>query len=196
MVGRPKSRARKLAAEGQPIPAGLLDHLTAREKTDTPRYRTPLPESFQDSASARYSPAIGQAIIDHSRRGHTLTAAAAILGLRKSTIYEWASSHPELSDALACAREVRQSFFEGELIDIAQRGGDATRFAAIKLALINSGEDWRDRSENAVSVQFSLAGLVAESLKLVGSQMIDATAVVALEQDEPAKSTDEPKNEA
>ena len=196
MVGRPKSRARKLAANGQPVPAHLLDHLTAREKTDTPRYRTPLPESFRHDFGAPYNPAICQHIVEHAKRGHTLTGTAAILGLRASTIINWAASNPELESALACAREVRQSFFEGELIDIAQRGGDATRFAAIKLALINAGEDWRDRSEAAVSVQFSLAGLVAESLKLVGSQMIDATAVVALEQDEPAKTTDEPKNEA
>jgi hypothetical protein len=187
MVGRPKSRARKLAAEGQPIPAGLLDHLTAREKTDTPRYRTPLPEVFRHDFGAPYNPAICQAIIEHSRRGHTLTATAAILGLRASTIINWASSNPELECALACARELRQAFFEGELIDIAQRGGDATRFAAIKMALINTGEDWRDRSENNVSVQFSLAGLVTESLKLVGSRTIESTAVGQLEQDEKPK---------
>ena len=64
---------------------------------------------------------------------------------------------------------------EGHLIDIVRRGGDSTRFAAVKFALINCGaEDWKQKLPDDLSVEFSLAALVDESLKLAQARMIGA----------------------
>ena len=176
MAGQPKSRAKKLAAlakDGtQTVRAAwLADQYTPKMPT-IETYRRGVP---------RYDQADFQAIIDtiieDACLGHTITATCALLGIPRSTLAEWERLNPELSAAFARAREIRQRFYEGHIIDITRRGGDSTRFSAAKLGVINAGEDWRDRSETSTNVTFSLAGLIGESMKLVTSPTIEGEVV-------------------
>ena len=109
-----------------------------------------------------------EAVIDDAALGHTLTATAALIGVTRQTIYDWREAHPEFADAIERARSLRQRFYEGHLIDLVRRGGDATRMSAVKLALVNcGGDEWKEKPIVETNLTFSLAGLIHESMKLV-----------------------------
>jgi hypothetical protein len=145
-------------------PLDALDRMRAAFESATAPYipDTPAP------SRAHYEPAICEIVIQKAMLGHTIGATAAFIGCSRTTLHDWASSHPELADALARAKSIRQSFYEGHLIDIARRGGDSTRMSAIKLGLLNvGGEDWKERLTAEHNVTFSLASLIEQSMKLV-----------------------------
>lgn len=107
-----------------------------------------------------------QVVLDQAALGHTIGATAALIGVTRSTILDWADRFPEFAEAVALAKGARQRFYEGHLIDIVRRGGDSTRFSAVKLGLINVGaEDWREKLGSDTNVTITLASLITESLK-------------------------------
>lgn len=140
----------------------------AFEAATAPYVPAPLPiEARQFVNRVTYRPEHCQMILDDAALGHTLGATAAVIGVTRSTLHDWVASHPELGDAIARAKSVRQRFYEGHAIDIARRGGDSTRMSAIKLGLLNvGGEDWKERLTAEHNVTFSLASLVKESMQL------------------------------
>ena len=118
-------------------------------------------------------------IIEDAINGHTLTATCALLGVPRTTMAEWERLYPALSSAVARAREIRQRFFEGHVIDMTRRGGDSTRFSAVKFALINAGDDWRDKSESSTNVTFTLAGLLGDAMKVVSPPTVEPVVIEA-----------------
>lgn len=58
-----------------------------------------------------YDHSMCERLIEFAAEGCTVVEMAARLGIRKSTLYEWAKdqSKPEFSDALACAREISEA---------------------------------------------------------------------------------------
>jgi hypothetical protein len=183
MVGRPKSRARKLAVEAVIKASDDPQLVEARQVLGLDAYIPKMPDRAKIGRPSTFDPAFSEIVLDDAIAGHSLTATAALLGVNPDTLQDWGRQFPTFGLVLARARSLRQRIFEGSLIDLVRRGGDSTRFAAVKFALINAGsDDWRDKTDAAVSVQFSLAGLVTESLKLVGSRTIEQ-----LEQDEKPK---------
>jgi hypothetical protein len=121
-----------------------------------------------------YDPKYCQTVLEHAALGHTLGATAALIGVTRSTLHEWASIHPEFSAAVARAKGARQLFYESHLIDMVRRGGDPTRMSAVKLGLLNvGGDDWKERLTSEHKVEVSWAALLQESLKpLEGSRTI------------------------
>ena len=94
----------------------------------------------------KYEPQHGEAIIAYMRDGYSLTAAAGKLLVSRDTVYEWASTHPEFSDALNAARAAAASWWEDRLRDVAEKGeGNAT--AAIFGLKNRAADEWRERQE-------------------------------------------------
>ena len=127
------------------------------------------PRSRRTRAAGRrpIGPSSAKTVLDDAALGHTLGATAALIGVARSTLSDWASVHPEFADALARAKGVRQRFYEGHLLDIARRGGDSTRMSAIKLGLLNvGGEDWKERLTAEHNVTFNLGDLIRRSMAL------------------------------
>lgn len=165
-------RGQKLERPKVPVshtPLAEMDRMRAAfESATAPYVPAPLPpEARQFGNRVVYRPEHCQMILDDAALGHTLGATAAIIGVTRATLHDWAASNPELLDAIARAKSVRQRFYEGHAIDIARRGGDSTRMSAIKLGLLNvGGEDWKERLTAEHNVTFSLADLVKQSMLL------------------------------
>ncbi len=152
-------------------------------------YTPTLPASATRKVGAppTYRPEMADTLLELSAQGHTIGAIAAVLGVARGTMNSWAASHAEFEEAYARGKGLRQFMYEGHLIDMVRRGGDSTRMSAVKLGLLNvGGEDWKERLTADHNVTFSLAGLIQESMKVVG-QTIDSTAVEL-----PAPDTDCP----
>ena len=76
---------------------------------------------------------------------------------------------------LARAREIRQRYFEGHFSDVVRRGGDSTRYAAIRAGLASCNtDDWREKPQADVSFTVNLAALVSDSLKISATTTIEA----------------------
>ena len=58
-------------------------------------------------ALSKYDPSFCQRVIDLAALGHTLGGTAALIGVSRSTLLDWAASKPEFGDAIARAKEVR-----------------------------------------------------------------------------------------
>jgi hypothetical protein len=172
MVGSPKKRARRraLPPPGQRI-LSLPQLDRARSESDS-HFAPYIPEPLAIVAHkfgrpTQYKSELCQVVIDDAVLGHTIGATAALIGVARSTLSDWAAVHSEFAEALALAKGVRQRMYEGHLIDMVRRGGDSTRMSAVKLGLLNvGGEDWKERLTGEHNVTISLASLVEESMKL------------------------------
>lgn len=86
-------------------------------------------------------------VIEHLGQGFTLAAFAGLIGASRDTIYEWASVHPEFSDAIKKGRAKGQHLWEERLANQAVTGAGNT--AAIIFAMKNLyQDDWADRIVN------------------------------------------------
>lgn len=63
----------------------------------------------------KYTAASAKALYESLAAGDSVTQFAASQGVSKSTIYLWADTHPEFSDALTRGQEASQAFWEGQL---------------------------------------------------------------------------------
>ena len=134
-----------------------------------------------------YSPELADKFLELSALGHTVGAIAAVLGVNRTTIYDWASSHPAFADAIARGNGARQFMYESHLIDIVRRGGDSTRMSAIKLGLLNvGGEDWKERLTAEHNVTFNLGDLIKQSMALDG-KVIEGQLIEQPKDDEPGR---------
>jgi hypothetical protein len=170
MVGSPKKRA--LPPLGQRIMS--LAQLDKARLEGDPHFAPYIPMApaivaRKGGRPTAYRPEFCEAVLDDALLGHSLGATAALIGVARSTLLDWAARHPEFSDAVALAQGIRQRFYEGHLIDIARRGGDSTRMSAIKLGLFNvGGQDWKDRITADHNVTFGLGDLIKQSMQLEG----------------------------
>lgn len=145
---------------------------------DTPIRYVPAMPKRRPGAPSKYEPRFCQTVIDDALLGHSLTGTAALLGIDRSTLNEWASEFPEFSKAIARAKAVRARGYEGELIDMRRNGGDAARFAAVKLGLTNTANDeWRERFEAKVDVNLTLADLITSAIKTIDGEVVTPPAL-------------------
>ena len=165
-----KPKAKPTARQAAPhTPMEELDKLRAVfQSAVAPYIPAPLPpEATQVGRPTNYRPEFCAVLLEDAALGHTLGATCAILGCARSTVNEWAASHPEFAEALARAKQIRQRFYEGHAIDIARRGGDSTRMSAVKLGLLNvGGEDGKERLTSGDTIVFSLGDLIKQSMQL------------------------------
>jgi transposase-like protein len=81
--------------------------------------------------------------------GHSVTAAAAQMGVVSSTIYNWAREHSEFSDALKRGMAARVLYLETKLLC----ANDAASVAAAMFALKNAcPEEWGEKHQVTTGV--------------------------------------------
>jgi hypothetical protein len=161
MPGSPKKRARREALKAAIAIGGATP--------DPYVAAMPSPEALKVGRATLYRREFCEIVINDAVLGHTLGATAALIGVARSTLSDWASAHPEFADAIERAKSIRQRFYEGHLIDIVRRGGDSTRFSAVKLGLINTGgDDWKDKLKADHSHTFSFGDLIKQSMQIEG----------------------------
>ena len=89
-------------------------------------------------------------VIDWGRAGKSITWMAAQLDVCRDTIYEWASVHPEFSDALTRTKAKAQAVWE----DMGQAGCMSPGFNGsvwAKSMAARFPEDWRDNKSLELS---------------------------------------------
>jgi hypothetical protein len=61
-------------------------------------------------------------LVDHMNKGYSFESFAGLIGVARSTIYEWVTSQPDFSDAKKAGFEASRLFWEKVGIDIAKTG--------------------------------------------------------------------------
>lgn len=63
----------------------------------------------------KYNDAMPDALFNAMKDGKSITQFAAMVGVSRSTVYEWADHHPAFSDALTRGKEASEAYWETEL---------------------------------------------------------------------------------
>ena len=91
-----------------------------------------------------YRPELGEAILKHMKVGYSLTAAAALEGIHRQRVYDWAKTHPEFADTISLARGARVAKLEGDLLSAPDGPTVTSRIFALKNA---DAVEWREKQE-------------------------------------------------
>lgn len=138
------------------------------------------PAAYVFGRPTAYDPRYCTTVVEAAESGHSLTGVAAIIGVNRDTITEWCSVYPDFSVACSRAKAIRALSYENELIDMKQKGGDNTRFQAVRFGMINvAPEEYKDRVAGDTTINITLATLIRDSMKTVNApsvNTIDATA--------------------
>lgn len=68
---------------------------------------------------SKYEEEYCEEAIDYvGNKGKSVTQLARHLQVAKSTVYLWAKQHPDFSDALTCARDWSEAYWEDKFIDM------------------------------------------------------------------------------
>lgn len=112
---------------------------------------------------SKYSEAYCEEMIQHMADGASIASFAAMIGVARSTINEWAEVHPEFSEALKIAKAKCAAWWEERLREIATKGGEGGAATATIFGLKNmASDDWRDKQEHQHGVTDALAELLKE----------------------------------
>lgn len=101
-----------------------------------------------------YDPAFCEKVVEWGALGKSIAWMAAELDVSRQSIYEWASVHPEFSDAIARAKEKAQKWWED--------AGQANMLMAPGAGTFNGSvwsrsmaarfpDDWREKTETALT---------------------------------------------
>lgn len=93
----------------------------------------------------KYDPKYCQEIKDFMADGGSVTEFAVHIGVSKATIYNWADDHSEFLDALTCAQEIGQAYWEKRLRTDLMISRDANA-PLVKLYFANRFK-WSDKTE-------------------------------------------------
>lgn len=92
----------------------------------------------------KYTPEIGQHLLDLMAQGFSITAAAGSLKISRETVYAWAKEKPEFSDALKSGRAARVYKLEQDLLSADAGPVVTSRIFALKNA---DAHEWREKQE-------------------------------------------------
>ena len=115
----------------------------------------------------KYDPAFCEKVIEWGNLGKSVAWFAAQLDVSKECVYNWAREYPEFSDALAVARAKSQSYWEDAGQDGMQTPGFNASIWSRSMAA-RFPDDWREKSETAVTGANGGAVEVAMTLEVIG----------------------------
>lgn len=92
----------------------------------------------------RYTDEMPDALFKAMDEGKSITQFAAMIGVNRSTIYEWAEHHTEFSDALTRGKEAGEAYWETELQDMMY--SKDVNAPLVKLYFANRF-NWSDKTE-------------------------------------------------
>jgi len=140
-----------------------------------------------------YDPTYAQELLNLSAEGYSFAGFAGKMGIARSTVNDWRASYSEFDEACARASAARAYAWETKAIRAVDSGLSGP-LTFIAFALKNCApDDWKEKIESVVTHQFTLAGLIEESMQ-TPPRMIDVSPVKPLEQEdnpaiEPAADT-------
>lgn len=94
----------------------------------------------------KYDPAYCQQLVDHMALGASVQSFAAEIDVARSTINEWASVHPEFSEALSRGKAKCAAWWEKVGRNLACTGDGNASMVIFGLKNMSDG-DWRDKTE-------------------------------------------------
>jgi len=110
----------------------------------------------------KYDAKYCEEIVGFCADGFSVKAFAGSIGVARSTINEWASAHPEFSEALSRAKAASTLWWEKAARQIAM-GGDGNASMAI-FGLKNMGdEDWAETSKTEHSGGLTITRRVVDA---------------------------------
>jgi hypothetical protein len=89
-----------------------------------------------------------QAIDSIGRQGKSVTQFARDIAVSKSTVYRWATIHPEFSDALDMARDWSEAFWEDKYISFMT--DKSVNAPLVKLYFANRFQ-WKESPEQVIN---------------------------------------------
>lgn len=125
----------------------------------------------------KYDPMFCEMIIDHMKQGMSLRSFGATAGCNVDTLYEWAKTHPEFSDAIKTGRQLQEQFWEKTGIAAAHGkipGFSGTAFVWMTKNMLG----WRDRVElsgdqnRPIQIQTHLENTSMDQLQLIGQRLL------------------------
>ena len=134
--------------------------------TDKPKKAKPSSEISSGEARrigrpSSYRSEFCEQLIDHCRKGWSITGWCGKIGVNRSTVTDWTAAHPEFAAAVSMAKAACLAFYEEQAVDVAKNGCTGGRATMIVFALKNMGADeWRDRTEIKHEVDESLAEIL------------------------------------
>lgn len=69
-------------------------------------------DKLKVGAKSSYKPEYCQALIEHGKRGGSITSFGSIVGVWRQTLYDWMDTYPEFNDARKLAEVHVQQFLE------------------------------------------------------------------------------------
>lgn len=105
---------------------------------------------------SKYDPAYCEQIVEHMADGASVLSFAAEIDVARSTINEWATQHPEFSEALIRGKAKCAAWWERTARGVASTGTGNAPMCIFGLKNMSS-EDWRDKTEVAHDVSGALA---------------------------------------
>ncbi|RKQ97138.1 hypothetical protein C7446_2558 [Kushneria sinocarnis] len=101
-------------------------------------------QSRRSGRPTKYTDQMPDLVYESLASGDSVTQFAVSIGVHRDTIYAWADSHPEFSDALTRGQEASQAFWEGELRQMMY--SKEVNAPLVKLYFANRF-NWHDKSE-------------------------------------------------
>jgi len=100
------------------------------------------PEKIKIGRPSDYTPEACNQVIAFMARGLSLTAAAGLMGITRSTIHLWIKKYPDFSDSVELGKARRVATLETDMLDTE----NATIANIRRFALVNAAPDeWREK---------------------------------------------------
>lgn len=109
---------------------------------------------------SKYEPWMCEAVVDFGKLGMEVVEFAAKLNVRRQTLYDWAGTHEEFSDALARAREAAEAFHSARIRDQAGMPSSATNLSGYLSYMGRRFKEWREKQEMEHDVSDGLADVL------------------------------------
>jgi hypothetical protein len=106
------------------------------------------PIATKFGAPTKYTEDMPQIIVDYMAQGNSVIQFAALVGIHKDTLYEWANKYPDFSDAFRRARILCESFWEKKY---AKALDDKTVNSTLYKFYMSARFGWSEKTENKLS---------------------------------------------
>lgn len=123
---------------------------------------------------SKYRPEYCQVALEAAAQGLSLTALAGMIEVDRTTLMEWAATHPDFSIALEKYKGIRTLRLERDLLKFDNGAQVTARIFALKNA---APDEWRDKQHTEITATITLGDLVGEVLLMRGSKRIEAPTI-------------------
>lgn len=125
---------------------------------------TILPEVIRPGQPTKYDENLCEKLVEHMSGGNSFESFGAIAGCGRSSLYEWASRHPQFSDAQKRGRELLTKYWE----DLLREAAKGTLHRIVKEEpVIEDGKPVIDPTTGKVLMRYEYAPAMANAACLI-----------------------------